>query len=130
VIASGGPTKKNVALDAAVTRYLEAVAGGIRKRTRKEYRAIGDLSFAWARTRAIHTGDELRGEHLADLRALLVNKRRLRRARGAGRYDRVETSHVRSPPPRVHQLILAVSRRARRLPFVARRAPGVPSRCR
>lgn len=128
-IAKGAPTKKGGTLEAAVERYFADVKAGLREKTIKAYGDATNAMLAWARAQGIESGDELRGEHLAALRAHLVNKPRHAQAsgKGKGRGKRTATTRKRSPRTVNRELrsiktVLSYLRRLGLVPLVTRDA--------
>jgi integrase len=72
-LAEGGPRKKNITIEGAVTRYFED-ATYLRPKTRRAYRDSADELLEWARRRGLRLADDLRGEDLADFRATIVRR--------------------------------------------------------
>jgi integrase len=98
-ISLGAPTKKGATLEDAVARYFANVSAVLRPKTLRCYRQSANAFLTWARIRRLEMADDLRGEHLADLRAWIANKklRSSAKGKGKGRGARVEVARVRSP---------------------------------
>jgi integrase len=95
-LEEGAPIKKNLTLEAAVERYFANAGPGLREKTLRCYRQSSAAMLAWWDARGFDLTDDIRSEHLADLRAWIANKKMKRPDLGEGRAARRELSTVRS----------------------------------
>jgi integrase len=128
VLATGGPRKKHMTLEAAFERYFETASNRLKKSTQQAYRDAVANVLSWARDRKIGLSDDLRGEHLAELHAFLVNKPLQRQLKGETRHRaHVLTRRVRKPRSvnrelRAIKTILEQLRRLGLVPLITRDA--------